>query len=426
MTDFIRFVRAKAQNIMMISLVLIFTMQAFSFAEKTTVGIIGFKGSPSSHDLCELITNKFTEEMIALNRFAIVEESKINALLKEKNVVQAGCFDVGCYSASGRTIGLQKLIVGNVTELNKILTISVRIIDIETGKIEKTALVDSKNDLPLITKDISLLVFKLFAATKGKQQGVFSFALKGMEPAIAVLNLDANGIDSIVTLGITDRLRIDLFNTGKFNVMEREKMEEILKEQGFQQTGCTVQSCVVEIGKLINVKYIVAGSITKINNTYSLSTRMIDLATGKIIRTASTDSKKALSNILANDIADLANGLAGEKVKNRNQTPLLLSLAATGTTLGLTGYFYYTANSYYNSYAQETHDPDLVTQYRSRTKLYDGLTWSFLALSVLTAGVSTKYYIASRKGISVINASLSLDSKYKGAGIMLTFSGDTW
>ncbi|NIV04449.1 hypothetical protein GWN26_14740 [Candidatus Saccharibacteria bacterium] len=37
----------------------------------------------------------------------------------------------------------------------------------------------------------------------------------------------------------------ELFNTGKFRVLERAKMKEILKEQGFQQTGCVSTAWVV-------------------------------------------------------------------------------------------------------------------------------------------------------------------------------------
>ena len=39
-------------------------------------------------------------------------------------------------------------------------------------------------------------------------------------------------------------------------------MEQILVEQGFQQSGCTTNECMVEVGKLIGVEKIVSGSIS--------------------------------------------------------------------------------------------------------------------------------------------------------------------
>ena len=52
---------------------------------------------------------------------------------------------------------------------------------------------------------------------------------------IAVINLkNGSGVTAGESELISDRLRGDLFNTDKVNVMERDQMQEILKEQGFQ------------------------------------------------------------------------------------------------------------------------------------------------------------------------------------------------
>ena len=68
---------------------------------------------------------------------------------------------------------------------------------------------------------------------------------------IAVLELNPAGVSSVEAQIFSDRLRTDLFNTGNFIVLEREKVNEILSEQGFQTSGCTTNECAVEIGKLI-------------------------------------------------------------------------------------------------------------------------------------------------------------------------------
>src|SRR4030042_3947404 len=83
-------------------------------------------------------------------------------------------------------------------------------------------------------------------------------------------------------IALTDRLRLELFNTGKFSVIEREMMNEILTEQGFQQTGCVSNECMVEIGKLIGVQQIVGGTISKVGETYSVSARIVSVETGEI------------------------------------------------------------------------------------------------------------------------------------------------
>ena len=57
---------------------------------------------------------------------------------------------------------------------------------------------------------------------------------------IAVLDFEGQGVSQSETRTLTDRLRDEIFNTGIYVVLERGKMDEVLKEQGFQQTGCVL------------------------------------------------------------------------------------------------------------------------------------------------------------------------------------------
>ncbi len=50
---------------------------------------------------------------------------------------------------------------------------------------------------------------------------------------VAVVPLDAKGVSEIEASVLTERLALELFRTGRFTVLERGKMEEILTEQDF-------------------------------------------------------------------------------------------------------------------------------------------------------------------------------------------------
>ena len=43
---------------------------------------------------------------------------------------------------------------------------------------------------------------------------------------------------------LTDRMMSELVNTNAVIMVERNQMDEILSEQGFQQSGCTSSECV--------------------------------------------------------------------------------------------------------------------------------------------------------------------------------------
>ena len=115
---------------------------------------------------------------------------------------------------------------------------------------------------------------------------------------IAVLDLDATNIKEEDARFLSDRLRVELFDAGKFNVLERDKMNIILDEQGFQMSGCTSVECAVEIGQLLNVQQMVAGSIGRIGNVYSITLRLINVQTGELLQTAKHDYQGELSEML--------------------------------------------------------------------------------------------------------------------------------
>jgi TolB-like protein len=132
---------------------------------------------------------------------------------------------------------------------------------------------------------------------------------------IAVLNLNASGLSPSESITLTDRLRSELVNTHEFRVIERDKMEEILTEQGFQQSGCTSDECAVEIGKLLNIHQICAGSIGKVGSLYSVTLRLIDVQSGQILATVTEDCRCPIEQILTTSMRSLAGKLVDETKK---------------------------------------------------------------------------------------------------------------
>ncbi len=128
---------------------------------------------------------------------------------------------------------------------------------------------------------------------------------------IAVLELNGNGIDETDLIGLSNRLRTELFKTGEFTVIERSQMDLILQEQGFQQSGCTSSECAVDIGQMLNVQKMVAGSIDKVGNVYVADVRLIDVQSGEISRAASEDCIDcSIGQVLVNSLKNVSLQLA--------------------------------------------------------------------------------------------------------------------
>lgn len=100
-----------------------------------------------------------------------------------------------------------------------------------------------------------------------------------------------------------------LVNSGEFTVIEREKLQSILAEQGLGASGAVTASSAPKIGKLLGVQLIFTGSITafsiknvggsfmgvganKAKAESKLDVRMIDTTTGEILLVASGAGNK--------------------------------------------------------------------------------------------------------------------------------------
>ena len=116
--------------------------------------------------------------------------------------------------------------------------------------------------------------------------------------SIAVLALQGKGITVSEASILTDELRSILVQTEKYNVLERDNMESILKEQGFQLSGCTSTACAIEAGKLLDVQKMVAGSVGKIGTLYNINILTIDVETGKIDKAVSKRHDGSIEQLL--------------------------------------------------------------------------------------------------------------------------------
>ena len=98
---------------------------------------------------------------------------------------------------------------------------------------------------------------------------------------LAVMDLTTQeGASISEAVGISDLLRTEFINSGRFNIVERKQIDTILAEQKLQNTGCTTDECTVELGRLLNVNAIVIGSLTKIGNKYHIAIRLVNVEKG--------------------------------------------------------------------------------------------------------------------------------------------------
>lgn len=147
------------------------------------------------------------------------------------------------------------------------------------------------------SKIITIILLGILIHSVNAQQGSASASQKNY----AILNIKCGaGVTEPDGDLISDRLRAEIFNTGNASVMERNQMQDILKEQGFQQSGatCTDEDCLVKMGQMLGVHFLVAGSLGKLGSMYMVNMRTIDVQTGKIVRAVSVDVKGDIEDLV--------------------------------------------------------------------------------------------------------------------------------
>jgi curli biogenesis system outer membrane secretion channel CsgG len=137
---------------------------------------------------------------------------------------------------------------------------------------------------------------------------------KSSRPAVAVMDFDYGTIDNWwgqydIGKGMSDQVVDALLEDGSFRVIERKKLDTVLAEQDFSQSDRADPSAakLSKVGKVLGVRYIIAGSITKFStekrgggirvkgiglggakakSEVHLTARMIDTTTGEILLSA--------------------------------------------------------------------------------------------------------------------------------------------
>ena len=141
---------------------------------------------------------------------------------------------------------------------------------------------------------------------------------------VAVMDLQPLGAGKLQATALTERLREELLKTGRFTLVDRSQMDKLLEEQALQQTGCTSTECAVQVGKMLGVRKLVMGKLTRIEDTlWQLSVLMVDVETAETMRAETINHEGTYRALLTGAIAPLAERLAGAKGQAAAQTGAL-------------------------------------------------------------------------------------------------------
>jgi TolB-like protein len=136
-------------------------------------------------------------------------------------------------------------------------------------------------------------------------------AVESDKPRLAIIPLEAQDVSETDTSIATQYLTTEIIRQGRFWVLEREYMAEILEEQAMVLT-CTDIECAIEIGRVLAAERVIVGSVARTGGNYVLTVRMIDVEKGSVI--ASTTERTGASGTA---LSNLAKDIGGRTRLNR-------------------------------------------------------------------------------------------------------------
>lgn len=170
---------------------------------------------------------------------------------------------------------------------------------------------------------------------------VFLFLFSGIatlcpaQPRIAVLEFKAGaGISQSEVDGLSGIFSTYLIDTRQFQVVERVQINRLIAEQNLQLSSLT-ENQTVEIGRLLNVRYVVVGDVNLVMGQYTIVVRLLDVQTATGLASAAGQWKTSDNylEVMKKLVSELVGKIATKPTADK-------SSAAPSPVITLLGYLH--------------------------------------------------------------------------------------
>ena len=216
---------------------------------------------------------------IAVERTA----SFLNELVKEQSYQQTGAVDDSELSRLGKQFGVDYVCVATPFDVWGEKYISARMIDVERAEVIATSSANGK--IENSTQFLALLS----TLTKGLLQSFEQSKLADAKK-VAVYVTRTGNKDVDIILG--DQLVAGFATSGRYLAIERTQgfLNQLSKEQAYQQTGAVDDSDLMRLGKQFGVQYVCVAKTSQLFGDYYIASRLIDVEHGEVVNSYKKDA----------------------------------------------------------------------------------------------------------------------------------------
>jgi len=139
--------------------IFLFSFAYISYAstaeEKPNVAVLDFTAKNLSRDDADIIAEFFKSELTKTGKFNVLDRNHINKILNEQRFQSTGITDIKNVIQLGKLINAQYIFVGTYSKLDTLFMLNVDMVNIQTGKIEKSQNKSIENPQPKQKLDLA-------------------------------------------------------------------------------------------------------------------------------------------------------------------------------------------------------------------------------------------------------------------------------
>jgi hypothetical protein len=136
-----------------------------AWAERSAVAVLDIQGTGLDPNLLPTLTEVLTVEINDLGMYKVVAGRDVQAMLGfEKQKDMLGCTDAACLAEIGGALGVDRIVVSQITKVGSTYVVNIKIINIRTADAEGRVYETVKGEVDALIETIKKSVVKLLGS----------------------------------------------------------------------------------------------------------------------------------------------------------------------------------------------------------------------------------------------------------------------
>lgn len=113
-----------------------------------TAAVLDLQARGVKKEDAQVLTDRFRVELFLGKGYRLLEREKMAEILKEQAFQKSGaCEQSECAVEVGKLLGVNRMVIGSVSHIGETWTVTARVIDVGTGEIVQTAVLDRRGPI---------------------------------------------------------------------------------------------------------------------------------------------------------------------------------------------------------------------------------------------------------------------------------------